>query len=51
MSDIAADDRATVKKRLAQGETLEEAVKDFVSDEYFEAWYNQVLSTLKGFEG
>ena len=51
MSDIAAADCAVVKKRLAAGETLEQAVKDFVSDEYFEAWYNQVLAALKEFEG
>lgn len=51
MSDTASADRAIVKKRLAQGETLEQAVKDFVSDEYFEAWYNKVLMSLKEFEG
>ncbi len=51
MSDTASADRAVVKERLAAGQTLEQAVKDFVSDEYFEAWYNEVLSALKEFEG
>ncbi len=51
MSDIASADRAVVKQRLANGETLDQAVKDFVSDEYFDAWYNEVLSSLKEFEG
>lgn len=51
MSDKASADRAVVKERLAAGQTLEQAVKDFVSDEYFEAWYNEVLTALKEFEG
>ncbi len=51
MSDLAAQDRATVAERLAEGQSLEQATADFTSDEYFDAWYEKTLSALKAFEG
>jgi len=51
MSDLAAQDRATVVERLAEGQSLEQATEDFTSDEYFDEWYEETLSALKVFEG
>lgn len=51
MSDLAAQDRATVVERLAEGQSLEQATADFTSDEYFKAWYEKTLKALKAFEG
>ncbi len=51
MSDLAAQDRATVVERLNEGQSLEQATADFTSDEYFDAWYGKTLSALKAFEG
>jgi multiple sugar transport system substrate-binding protein len=50
MSDRAAEDRAVVVQRLAEGQTLEQAVEDFVSDAYFEAWYNATKAELEALE-
>jgi multiple sugar transport system substrate-binding protein len=50
MSDIAVADRETVVNRIAEGQTMEEAVKDFVSDDYFEAWYEDTLAKLEAYE-
>ncbi len=50
MSDRAAADREAVVSRLASGMSLEEAVSEFVSDEYFDAWYEDTLKQLQAFE-
>lgn len=47
MSDLAAADRATVKERLAQGMSLEEATAEFLTEEYFDAWYGATLLQLE----
>lgn len=39
MSDKASADRAAVKEAMAQGQSFEEASAQFLSDECFEAWY------------
>ena len=49
--DIAQQDRNTVDERIAQGESAEEAEAEFLSDEYFEQWYQNVLSKLQAYEG
>lgn len=49
--DIAQQDRATVEERIAQGQSAEEAEEDFLSDEYFESWYQNILSELQAYEG
>lgn len=49
--DTAQQDRNTVDERIAQGESAEEAEAEFLSDEYFEQWYQNVLSKLQTYEG
>ena len=51
LNDAAAPDRATVEERLAQGQTLEEATAEFLTDEHFNAWYQNTLTALKEYEG
>ena len=46
MSDQATADRALVKQALEEGQTLEEAVAPYVSDEHFEQWYQGVVDRL-----
>lgn len=46
MTDIASADREVVVGRLAEGMSLEEAAEEFVSDEYFEDWYQKTLEKL-----
>lgn len=48
--DTAQQDRATVEERLAEGQSAEEAEADFLSDDYFESWYQTVLSELQEYE-
>lgn len=50
MSDRAAADREAAAARLASGMSLEEAVAEFVSDEYFDSWYEDTLKQLQAFE-
>lgn len=49
--DTAQQDRDTVEERIAQGESAEEAEAEFLSDEYFEQWYQKILSELQEYEG
>ena len=49
--DTAQQDRNTVDERIAQGESAEEAEAEFLSDEYFEQWSQNVLSKLQAYEG
>ena len=51
MSDLATADRAVVEERMAGGETLEAATADFLTDEYFQSWYQDTLTQLQAFEG
>lgn len=51
MSDLATADRATVEERLAAGESVEEAEAGFLTDEYFEAWYQSLCDALSQYEG
>lgn len=51
MSDLAAADRAVVEHRLGEGMSLEEAAAEFLTDEYFEAWYADARSQLEALEG
>lgn len=50
LSDQAVSDRALVKKALEKGKTLEEATAEFISDEHFESWYQNVLNQLNALE-
>lgn len=51
LSDLAAADRQTVEERLSGGQSLEDAAAEFLSDDYFEAWYQDTLKQLQAFEG
>ena len=51
LEDLAAADRATVEERLAQGLSLPEAAAEFLSDDYFEAWYADTLAQLQALCG
>jgi len=51
MSDLATADRAAVEERLAAGESAEEAEAEFLTDEYFEAWYQSLCDALSQYEG
>lgn len=51
MSDLATADRATVEERLAAGESAEEAEAEFLTDAYFEAWYQSLCDALSQYEG
>ena len=51
MSDLATADRAVVEERMTGGETLEAATADFLTDEYFQNWYQDTLTQLQAFEG
>ena len=46
MSDQASAALLIVRDRMEQGQTLGEAAADFLTDDYFEAWYQNTLSTL-----
>lgn len=51
LSDLAAADRQTVEERLSGGQSLEDAAAEFLTDDYFEAWYQDTLKQLQAFEG
>ena len=51
MSDKASADRAAVKEAMAQGQSFEDASAQFLSDECFEAWYQDTLASLEAFQG
>ncbi len=47
LSDKAAADRAEVVARVQAGQSQEEAVAEFVTDEAFDAWYQEFCSALE----
>ena len=51
MGDQASADRDTVLERIAAGQSAEAAVAEFLTDDYFEAWYQATLAQLKQYEG
>ena len=51
MSDKAVADRTTVEERMAQGQSFAEASTEFLSDDCFEAWYQDTLTALQAYEG
>lgn len=46
LSDQAVADRTIVREKLQSGCSLEEATQEFLTDEYFEAWYQRVWQEL-----
>ena len=51
LSDLAAADRETVVQRIAEGQSAAEAEAEFLTDEYFEAWYQDICTKLAQYEG
>ena len=49
LSDLAAADRETGGQRIAEGQSAAEA--EFLTDEYFEAWYQDICAKLAQYEG
>lgn len=50
MSDLATADRETVKQRLADGMSIDEAAAEFLTEEYFLSWYRDMMEQLKAYE-
>ena len=50
MSDLAEADRATVVARIAAGRARP-TPGEFMTDEYFEAWYQSLCDALRQYEG
>ena len=48
---LAAADRETVVQRIAEGRSAAEAEAEFLTDEYFEAWYQDICAKLAQYEG
>ena len=51
MSDLADADRKIVQERIDAGQTMEEAAEEFLTDEYFDSWYDDTLTKLQAYEG
>ena len=51
MSDLAAADRATVLERVAEGQSAAEAEAEFLTDDYFDAWYQSICTALEAYAG
>ena len=51
MGDQVSADRDTVLERIAAGQSAEAAVAEFLTDDYFEAWYQATLAQLQQYEG
>ena len=50
MSDRAEADRAAVNERMDQGQSFDQATEEFLSDDYFQSWYQETLTALQAFE-
>ena len=51
MGDQVSADRDTVLERIAAGQSAEAAMAEFLTDDYFEAWYQATLAQLQQYEG
>ena len=51
MSDKATANRAAIDERMADGQSFAEASAEFLTDECFEAWYQDTLTALQAYEG
>lgn len=51
IGDQASADRDTVLERIAAGQSAEAAMAEFLTDDYFEAWYQATLAQLQQYEG
>ena len=51
MSDLASADRAAVEEQLAAGVSAAEAEARYLTNEYFENWYQSLCTELSAYEG
>ena len=51
LSDLASADRATVQERVAAGQPAADAEAEFLTDEYFDAWYGGICAALEKYAG
>ena len=51
LSDLAAADRETVEQRIAEGQSAADAEAEFLTDDHFETWYQDICSQLNQYEG
>mgnify|MGYP000890351475 CR=1 FL=1 len=51
MSDLASADRAAVEEQIAAGVSAAEAEALYLTDEYFENWYQSLCAKLRAYEG
>ena len=51
LSDLASADRATVQERVAAGQPATDAEAEFLTDEYFDAWYGGICTALEEYAG
>ena len=51
LSDLAVADRETVEQRIAEGQRASDAEAEFLTDDHFETWYQDICSQLKQYEG
>ncbi len=51
IADAAEGDRATVEERIAAGQPADEAMAEFLTDDYFHTWYTGLCAKLHAYEG
>ena len=51
MSYLADADRKAVQERIDAGQTMEAATEEFLTEEYFDRWYEETLTKLQTEEG
>ena len=50
LSDLAAANRETVEQRIAEGQSTADAEAESLTDDHFEAWYQDICGQLKQYE-
>lgn len=51
LSNLASADRATVQERVVAGQPAADAEAEFLTDEYFDAWYGGICTALEKYAG
>ena len=51
LSDLATADRETVVERMAAGQPAADAEAEFLTDAYFDAWYQDICAALEQYAG
>ena len=50
-TDLVDKFNETVEQRIAEGQSAADAEAEFLTDDHFEAWYQDICSQLKQYEG